>query len=351
MEGIIDQIKSIPIKEVADKLGIRIVKKNTAMCFNGHDKKTPSLSFNYKKNLWYCFACDIGGTNIDLVKEVLKTDIKEVLGWFQSTFNISTNSYFKSYKRRMAPFKYKPIKKEILEEAFYETNSEIYNFLLSNLSLSQAGLDYLKGRGFTEKVIRELNIVDIQSPAIIYNLLKNKWSLEELEKCGLFKYDPERKYYKLIWWTHTLIFPFFDTEKKVIYFQGRALNTTSNFKYLNLKGVSTSIYNLNSLTNISKGSIIYFFEGITDCIMGIQSGYNSFGILGASGFKDQWANDFTDFIINVVPDNDKGGETFSRSMFNAFYKIGKRVQIRKVPSGKDFLEFMNSKNKQNLNEN
>lgn len=351
MDTIIDQIKSIPIKEVAGKLGIKIIKKNSTMCFNGHDRKTPSLTFNSKKNLWYCFACNIGGANIELVKEVLKVDFKTALTWFQCAFNISTGLYYKTYKKKIASFKPQPIKQEILEETFYEANSEIYNFLLSKLTLTQFGLDYLKSRGFTEKIIKYLNIVDIPNPRVIYDTLKEKWPIEELEKCGLVKYDLVKKIYKFVWWEHTLVFPFFESKEKVIYFQGRSLNPTSRFKYVNLIGLSKPIYNLNIINNLSKGSAIYFFEGITDCIMGIQLGYNSFGILGASGFKEHWANYFTDFTINVVPDNDKAGQTFSKTIFEAFYKVGKRAQIRKVPFGKDFLEFMNNKNQQSSNGN
>ena len=217
--------------------------------------------------------------------------------------------------------------------------------MLSKLSLTLLGLNFLKSRGYSEDTIHKLNLLVLDNPNFIFESLKTNFPIEDLEKCGLVKYDKIKKVYKFIWWKDTLIIPFYDLEEKITYLQGRSLNLKTSIKYMNLFGLSKPIYNLNHLNKISKGSKIYLFEGVTDCIMGIQSGFNSFGILGASGFKEQWTEYFTNFNMNVVPDNDKAGENFSKKITEYFSKVGKRVQIRRIPAGKDFSEFSLSQKK------
>lgn len=61
------EIHNLPIKTVASHLGIKVLRGNKAMCFTGHDKNTPSLSFHLKKNYWHCFGCDSGGDPVMLI--------------------------------------------------------------------------------------------------------------------------------------------------------------------------------------------------------------------------------------------------------------------------------------------
>jgi len=343
--NVADEINKIPILDIANRLSIKFVRKNTAMCFGGHDKNTPSLSFSPNKNLWYCFSCCIGGTNIQLVERCLDISFKESLIWFQKNFGIPSNLNYKGIDRVTTLYRKAKISNDILEDTFYEPNHDIYNFLLSKLNITKSGFNFLKSRGYSEETISKLNLLVLDNPDFIFKSLKSNFAIEDLEKCGLVKYDQVKKAYKFIWWGDTLIIPFYNSAEKIIYLQGRALKVQASIKYLNLFGLSKPIYNLNHLNNVSKGSNIYFFEGVTDCIMGIQAGFNSFGILGASGFKEQWTEYFTNFSINVVPDNDKAGENFSKKITESFSKVGKRVQIRRIPSGKDFSEFSLSRNK------
>jgi DNA primase len=74
-----DYIKQqIPILEVAQRLGIQIINKQ-AFCFNGHDRKTPSLTFYSKTNSFHGFGCSAGSTNIDLVMQAEYLDFEEAV--------------------------------------------------------------------------------------------------------------------------------------------------------------------------------------------------------------------------------------------------------------------------------
>lgn len=70
-----------PIICVAEKLGIKFMSKSKALCFRGHDVKTPSLSFNPQKNYFHCFGCGVGGGPISLVMNYLNFNYKEAISW------------------------------------------------------------------------------------------------------------------------------------------------------------------------------------------------------------------------------------------------------------------------------
>ena len=58
--------RDIPIKEVAEGLGIDINKDNNFLCIAHNDSK-PSAHIFAKNNSWHCFACGAGGSCLDLV--------------------------------------------------------------------------------------------------------------------------------------------------------------------------------------------------------------------------------------------------------------------------------------------
>jgi len=82
------EIRNLPIKTVATRLGIKVLRGNKAMCFTGHDKNTPSLSFHLKRNYWHCFGCDRGGDAIALTRDVLRVDFKTAAEWLANQFHL-----------------------------------------------------------------------------------------------------------------------------------------------------------------------------------------------------------------------------------------------------------------------
>ena len=64
------------------------IKKTKAYCFAGHDSATPSLSFRTENNLWKCFGCGLGGSNIELVQNVLQLNKRESAEWLKVQFSI-----------------------------------------------------------------------------------------------------------------------------------------------------------------------------------------------------------------------------------------------------------------------
>jgi len=90
-----EQYYRMPIQDVAARLGIDIFSKSSARCFNKknhkHGDRNPSLIFG-SRNTWNCAVCQLTfrgklyGNNIDLVREYLGVEFKEVIQWFRVNF-------------------------------------------------------------------------------------------------------------------------------------------------------------------------------------------------------------------------------------------------------------------------
>lgn len=82
----LDKIRTIPIEEVANALGIE-VRHHKCNCFL-HEDKHPSLTFNVSENLWHCFSCGKGGSTINLVMAKENLGFIEACRWLSEQFNI-----------------------------------------------------------------------------------------------------------------------------------------------------------------------------------------------------------------------------------------------------------------------
>lgn len=334
-----DEIKQIPILDVAKRLGLNPVNKKVP-CFIHKDTK-PSLSFWVEANTWKCFGCNESGDNISLVRKYYNISFVEALEWFD--FNFHTNalkqpsSKKKVYNRKKIIVK-KNTNKQPLEENRKGPDSEIYEWLINNTLLSAIGKEYLfVKRGFNQKIIDHFQIRDITNPSIIFNKAIKIFGVERLEKAGLLKYNGQEV--KFVWWDHVILFPFMNKQNVITYLQGRRL-IGNEPKYVNLIGVKADIFNRKVLANITKDDIIYICEGITDCMSATQHGLNAVGILGASGFKKEWVELFKDFRVRLIPDSDKAGYQFAETIKQYFLDIDKYIEIVKLQEGTDFSDYL-----------
>ena len=71
-----EYLRNIPIRDVAELLGLEIDSRNrfTCPCHNDHH---PSANLYEKNNSWRCFACNAGGSPIDLVMGVKDCTVRQ----------------------------------------------------------------------------------------------------------------------------------------------------------------------------------------------------------------------------------------------------------------------------------
>ena len=75
----LNEIRAMPIEEVAAKLGIE-VGRHKALC-PFHQDRHPSLHFDIKRNRYKCFSCGASGNVIDLVMRYMNVSFKEAVEW------------------------------------------------------------------------------------------------------------------------------------------------------------------------------------------------------------------------------------------------------------------------------
>jgi DNA primase len=330
-------LTNISILDVANRLGI-VVKKKKALCF-AHAEKTPSLSFDDNKGVYYCHGCGARGNVVTLVKAHMNNDSDAAYRWLKLNY-----SFAGAMEHREVLLQKKIIKQPPERAKKNPSNPQIYQWLIDQTTLSSVAEDYLINvRGFTKNTIQKLQIRDIHSPSSFFEQMKNVWGVEELLKCGLATRDEKKSIIKSIWWDHVLIFPFIDLNERITYLQARRLVYHSGPKYLNLKGVQKPVYNINCLKDLKQGAEIIICEGIPDTITMVEYGFNAIGVLGPSEFDEQTISSLLPFTIYVLPDNDPTGQRLSTRISTAFRKIGKPIKKITLPKNKkDANEFYTS---------
>lgn len=333
-----DRLNKLPIKEVAEKLGLHL-QRNRCLCFM-HDDHTPSLSFNPIKNLWNCFPCGTGGDVIELVKRYHSCNFTQACLWIENAFGIASHKIVQSYPPK------KIIKPKTTPRK--QPDFEIYKWFIDNLSVTENVRNFIKSRQYPESILEKYQIKGLDNTTSYFERCKAKWGIERLLNCGLAKESVNKSTgeitYKLTWWTNTLFFPFYDNNGNITYIQGRTLNpnTDKKYKYINLIEVKTSIFNLPLLKTLHKNDTLVITEGVTDCISCCLMGQNAIGILGANAFKKEYVEILKDFDIYIFPDNDesKTGENFANKIRQAFYSVGKTIEIIPLEeSYKDISEY------------
>jgi len=329
----IERINSISVVEVAKALGINVLRGNKAMCFSGHDSKSPSLSFNIKKNYWYCFGCAQGGGNINLVQKVRNYNFTETIGWLRTNF---LRGEIISRLRRPPLVPQQPKQNSIFLQSYRNRpDIEVYEWIIQNSTLSQNSLEHLHDvRGFTDKTIKHFQVKDLAEPKEFLNKLIKKWGVDRLQKCGLLSKG------KCIppYWDYSLWFPFFENGR-IIYLQRRRF-ADDGPKYVNLSDMSKPYYNIDILAALNPNDSVYICEGIPDTIIAHQIGWNAIGVLGATSVNENLVKILLPYQVVAIPDTDEAGTKFYQKIKGLFSQSGKIIERLYLKDSKDFCEYI-----------
>lgn len=339
-------IKQIPILEIAARLEI-VVTRGKAMCFMGHDKHTPSLTFKESKNTWKCFgACGKSGDGIALVMERNSCDFKSALAWFAAEFRVevgqqqSTNTCPRRIITSKCPSTATQVginKRERQPE--FVADTEVYTWLAQKCRLVRhpLGVDYLERHGIPCNTADQFGVRELLNPRHALNKLIDQWGSERVLRSGLAWGDTGLAE-NLIWKSYTILFPFY-VDGTVTYLQGRPLRISKQ-KFLGLRGIAKPMYNSESLAALASGVAVHLCEGIPDAIALEARGLHAVAILGASSFRVEWIDRLLRFDIRVVGDGDVAGKTFNQMIRNHFRARAKPVLEVNVPAGKDAADVI-----------
>ena len=296
----LDEIRATPIEEVAENLGIGIVR-HMALC-PFHNDKHPSLHFDLKKNRYKCFACGASGNVIDLVMRYNNMEFKEAINWIgNKEVNTAKDNAYE--------------KKESREEA---VDIEYLEVLMKNVCINEDAARFLfDERRIDRRVVEWCGLTSISSDTPCW-----RW--------GKAFYDAP-----------SLLIPYRDVDGKLLTVQGRYLGKEKKPRFKFPHGSQAGIYNKPVIATLKKGDELWITEGPSDCWAMMSAGRKAVAIPSATSLTTGDLRLLGDGLqkgvsLHMAPDNDRPGMELFKTLKRHFPDLQGHV----LPDGvKDFGEM------------
>jgi DNA primase len=337
-------LEIINASDIVDVVSDVVVLKKAGRTHVGlcpfHAEKTPSLTVNREKQLFYCHGCHEGGNVFNFLMKHNGLSFPDSARMLAGRYgiNIPDRPMTGSDKKRISE-----------RDALIALNRDACDFFQKSLLKSDIGkkaLFYLKKRGISAETINDFRLG--YAPGgwnhLVTCFLKNKKTLSLVEQIGLIipKKDNKGFYDRF---RDRIIFPIIDLNSDIIGFGGRVMDD-SKPKYLNspetlLYNKSRSLYGINTAKNeCRKTGMVYIVEGYFDLIALYQHGIkNVVATLGTAmtlehlqllkGFIGQ------DGSILLVYDSDEAGLKAAERSIEIFNKGYVNAKILTLPVGYD----------------
>ena len=296
----LDEIRATPIEEVAENLGIGIVR-HMALC-PFHNDKHPSLHFDLKKNRYKCFACGASGNVIDLVMRYNNMEFKEAINWIgNKEVNTAKDNAYE--------------KKESREEA---VDIEYLEVLMKNVCINEDAARFL----FDERRIDS----------------------RVVEWCGLSSVSSDTpcwRWGKAFYDAPSLLIPYRDVDGKLLTVQGRYLGKEKKPRFKFPHGSQAGMYNKQVIATLKKGDELWITEGPSDCWAMMSAGRKAVAIPSATSLTTGDLKLLGDGLqkgvsLHMAPDNDRPGMELFKTLKRHFPDLQGHV----LPDGvKDFGEM------------
>ena len=296
----LDEIRATPIEEVAENLGIGIVR-HMALC-PFHNDKHPSLHFDLKKNRYKCFACGASGNVIDLVMRYNNVGFMEAINWIgNKEVNTAKDNAYE--------------KKESREEA---VDIEYLEALMKNVCINEDAARFLfDERRIDSSVVEWCGLTSISSDTPCW-----RW--------GKAFYDAP-----------SLLIPYRDVDGKLLTVQGRYLGKEKKPRFKFPHGSQAGMYNKQVIATLKKGDELWITEGPSDCWAMMSAGRKAVAIPSATSLTAGDLRLLGDGLqkgvsLHMAPDNDRPGMELFKTLKRHFPDLQGHV----LPDGvKDFGEM------------
>ena len=290
----LQKLRDLPIEEVAERLGMRVVRHKCLCPF--HDDHHASLSFKVSKNTFRCFVCGASGGTIDLVMKYLNKDFKEACRWLggesaqRGRFSLCTST-----QREPSP-----------ACAFDASRFERY---FEHPFLNDEARRFL----FEERRI---------DPRVV------SW-------CRITSWRAKQG----VPWLQT---PYYDREGKLVGVQNRNLIKGALPRFRFPKGSQCGIYNLPVLNFLKPDDELYITEGCSDCWAMLSAGHKAIAIPSATLLTKKDIEQLSiincqlSITFNMYPDRDAPGERLFLQLQQVLPSL---VHHQLPPNCKDFSDY------------
>ena len=290
----LQKLRDLPIEEVAERLGMRVVRHKALCPF--HDDHHASLSFKVSKNTFRCFVCGAHGGTIDLVMKYLNKDFKEACRWLggesaqRGRFSLCTST-----QREPSP-----------ACAFDASRFERY---FERPWLNDEARRFL----FEERRL---------DPRVV------RW-------CRLTSWRDRQG----VPWLQT---PYYSLDYNLIGVQNRNLIKGATPRFRFPSGSQCHLYGLPILSLLKPGEALYITEGCSDCWSMLSAGHKAIAIPSATLLNKQDVKLLEslsmklDTKFHIWPDNDEPGE----GLYIQLMQVLPNLERHQLPPGyKDFSEY------------
>lgn len=316
----LDNIRATPIEEVAEKLGIRVVRHKALCSF--HEDRHPSLHF--KNNRFKCFACGASGDVIDLVQRYLNIGFKEAVEWMDNGQTQSSSGASAmagaSGADAMAAGETPALKEA---SASGELDLEYLETLVGQPVINAEAAHFLYDeRKIDPRVVKWCGLTSISQPMPCW-----RW--------GKAFYDPP-----------SLLIPYRDVDGRLLSVQGRYMGKEDKPRFRFPRGSHVGMYNKPVIRRLKSGDELWITEGPSDCWAMLSAGNKAVAIPSATSLTRADIALLRDGLpegvsLHMYPDNDEPGMRLFEDLRRWFPELLGHV----LPEGcKDFGEAWRIRN-------
>ena len=352
----------ITVYDLCNRAGIEV--KGAFIPSIYKQERTPSLKIYGRGESYYCFATNQGGDVIDFYEALYNVDTKTAVSELKALAGLDGSSVIKRERQEVKSGKLEA-KNDVFErmtayeKEFYEERLAIHLEDVANVDVAvslsildvkhkrlernrevfeefyyycitkgwdEAAYNYLtKHRKIDPYQIENCKIFFIKNYNEVNNHLKKIFSLEQLQKSGLYNEKGNLIFYK-----HRIIIPYlYYKDYQLLYLRGRLWEDAGSekqevnaSKYLGLINdaldVNTSkrFYNDVVVDTMIPGEPLYIVEGEFDAVILQQMGYNAICVPGAGNIPPRRKfQRLRLFNINICVDNDEAGSKLLNGVY------------------------------------
>ena len=307
-----------------------------------HSEKTPSFNVLPEKRIFHCFGCGVGGNAIRFLMKSEGLSFPEAVRALAESSGVAHDFV-------PAPSEMTEEQKEALRLiAANEEAAKFFHFVLGGTEQGQAGYEYLKRRGFSQKLIDEFEIgfAPPLRDSLLQFLQSKGYQANLAERAGLIaSRNDSAEYFDRF--RDRVMFPIWDAGGRIVAFNGRAVGDAQP-KYLHspetpLFQKSKVLYPLHlAKAAIRKSRQAVLFEGMVDVIKAREAGVeNGVATLGTALTETHLTllRRYCDSVL-VCYDGDRAGQAAAHKSVLLCEKVGMKAEVALLPEGKDPDEYI-----------
>ena len=303
-----------------------------------HNEKSPSFSVSRSKQMYHCFGCGAGGNVFTFIMEYENFSFLEALQFLadRAGVELPKMEYSKEQKE-----------KADLKTTLLEVNKVAAQYFYMQLMSPNGatGKEYLNKRGLGDDIIKSFGLgYSNKYSDDLYKFLRGRgYSEDIIRQAGLISTSEKNGVYDKFW--NRVMFPIMDANNRVIGFGGRVMGDGKP-KYLNspetlIFDKSRNLYGLNRARQSRKPYFI-LCEGYMDVISLHKAGFtNAVASLGTA-FTSGHASLIKRYVSTVylTYDSDEAGTKAALRAVPILRSSGISAKVIKMDPYKDPDEFI-----------